>query len=82
MDLLLELIFRGLIVDFLGRYTRFFFFKAIGKPKTMEYLTAEKTKDNHKVISQHISNVIIGLLVACGLFFGIAYLGFTYLDWE
>ena len=81
MNLVFELFLRGLIVDFLGRYTRFLFFKAIGKPKTMEYLTASKSKDNYFLVSQHMSNVIVGLLVFCGLSFGIAYLGFTYLNW-
>lgn len=82
MNLIFELFLRGLIVDFLGRYTRYYFFKAIGKPKTMDYLTAGKSKDHYFIISQHMSNVIIGLLVTCGLFFGIAYLGFTYLHWN
>ena len=77
MDLIVELFFRGLIVDFLGKNSRFLFYKIIGKPKSKEYLTADKTTDNYQMISQHISNVIVGLIIFVGLSFLGAYIVYS-----
>lgn len=81
MDLLIDLFLRRLFLNFFGKHARFLFFKAIGKPKTMAYLTAETSKDDYFFISQHMSNTLVGLLVIIGLSFGIAYIGFTYFNW-
>ncbi|SHJ85217.1 hypothetical protein SAMN04487911_1458 [Arenibacter nanhaiticus] len=77
MDLMVELFFRGLIVNFFGRNARYLFYKIIGKPKSIEYLTADKTKDNYEALSQHILNVIVGLIVFIGLSFLGAYLVYS-----
>ena len=77
MDLIFELFVRGLIVNFFGKNSRYLFYKFIGKPKSMEYLTADKTKDNYQVLSQHTSNVIVGLIIFVGLSFLGAYLVYS-----
>mgnify|MGYP000566081027 CR=1 FL=1 len=47
MGILLELFFRGLIVNVLGLYTRYYFFKLIAKEKNIDYLLGDKVlKDN------------------------------------
>ena len=76
MDLIFELFVRRLIVNFFGKNTRFLFYKILGKPKSMEYLTADETTDNYQVISQHLSNAIVGLIICIGLSFLGAYLVF------
>lgn len=80
MDLIIELIFRGLIVNVLGLYSRFYFFKLIGKEKQIDYLLGEKNKNNNtESISQHAFNIIIGLIVFAIISFAIAYL--VWGDW-
>ncbi|OBX23176.1 hypothetical protein [Bizionia algoritergicola] len=76
MDIIVELFFRGFIVDVLGKNLRFLFYKIIGQPKSMKYLTADKTSDNYQMISQHMSNVIVGLIIFSGISTLIAYLLF------
>lgn len=63
MDIFLELFIRNILVHFFGRYTRFYFFKFIGKPKTMKYLKGEfKKKDEYNSLSQGLLNGIVGLI--------------------
>ncbi|SHF03983.1 hypothetical protein SAMN03080594_102411 [Arenibacter palladensis] len=76
MDLIVELFIRRLIVDLLGKNSRFIFYKIIGKPKSMKYLAADRTTDNYQMISQHMSNVLVGMIVFIGLSFCVAYLVF------
>lgn len=78
MEILFELVIRGLIADFFGRYTRYYFFKLIGKEKPLAYFSAEKTKDNYKIISQHLSNVVVGTSVFILLSFLTVYVVYTY----
>jgi uncharacterized membrane protein len=75
MEILVELFFRGLIVDFFGLYSRFYFFKLIGKKRTLTYLKGEEKKtDSTDTISQHVFNVVIGLITFISLSFFVAYL--------
>lgn len=77
MELIVELFVRRLIVDFFGKNSRYLFYKIIGKSKSMEYLAANKTKDNYQVLSQHLSNTIVGLIIFVGLSFLGAYLVYS-----
>ncbi len=78
MDFLIELIFRGLIVNFLGVSTRYYFFKLIGKPKSIKYLSGEIIKkDSTDLVQQPIFNIVIGLIVFCVISFSIAYMVFN-----
>jgi hypothetical protein len=74
MDLIVELFFRGLIVDLLGKNTRYLFYKIIGKPKSMKYLTSGKKTDHYEMISQHMSNVMVGLIIFIGISILLVYL--------
>ncbi|MCX7552108.1 hypothetical protein [Xanthomarina sp. F2636L] len=75
MEIIVELIFRGLIVNVLGVYTRYYFFKLIGQTKSIEYLLGEKNrKDSSDIISQHFFNVFIGLMTFALISVSIAYL--------
>lgn len=75
MGILLELFFRGLIVNVLGLYTRYYFFKLIAKEKNIDYLLGDKVlKDKTDLIFQHIFNVVIGLIMFTAISFAIAYL--------
>lgn len=61
MDTLIELFFRVFLVRFIGLYSRYYFFKAIGRPKTRKYL--EGYYKNSDGISQDFFNAIIGILI-------------------
>lgn len=81
MEIIIELIFRGLIVNVLGVYTRYYFFKLIRKGKSIEYLLGEKyQKDSSDIISQHFFNIFIGLITFALISFFIAYL--VWGDWN
>ena len=72
MDLIFELFIRNLIVHFFGLYTRYYFFKLIGKPKTKKYLKGEfKKVDNVNSLSQGILNGIVGII-------SFSVIGFTF----
>ncbi len=45
----------------LGIHSRFWYYKAIKKPKSMEYLSGSKNVLNH--VDQMIPNIIVGFLV-------------------
>jgi hypothetical protein len=80
MDFLVEVIFANLIINFLGLNTRYYFFKLIGQEKERDYLSGEKTNyDSTDKISQHVFNIIIGLIVLALISFTVAYLVFG--DW-
>ncbi|MBD0833799.1 hypothetical protein G3567_13115 [Psychroflexus sp. YR1-1] len=81
MEIIVELIFRGLIVNVLGVYTRYYFFSLIGQKKSIEYLLGEKNrKDSSDIVSQHFFNVFIGLITLAIISFAIAYL--VWGDWN
>jgi hypothetical protein len=77
VELLFEIIFRGLIVNVIGLYTRYFFFKIIGIEKSIEYLSGEKKNNDHQNFSQNVLNGIVGLIVFCSLSVFMAWLVYS-----
>lgn len=73
MESLVEIVFRSIIVNVIGVYTRYFFFKAIGKKKTVEYLVGGKQLDVNGM-SQGFVNVLVGLITFFIISVTIAYL--------
>ena len=77
MEFLLEVFFAGLIINFLGLNTRYYFFKLIGKEKEKDYLSGDKIKyDSTDSITQPVFNVIIGFAVFALISIGVMYLVF------
>jgi hypothetical protein len=76
MDFFIEIILGGLIANTLGLYTRYFFFKVIGKEKSIKHLSG-KGKDDMANVSQNMANTIVGLIVFIPLGFGIVYVIFS-----
>lgn len=76
MDFIIEIILRGFIANTLGLYTRYFFFKIIGKNKTIKYLSGER-KDAMTNVSQNMANTVVGLIVFVPLGIGIAYIFYS-----
>lgn len=74
MELLIELVFRGLIINFLGINARYFFFRLIGKKINRSDLKS-KGDENQDDWYQDFLNGLAGLLVICLLSMGLAYLG-------
>jgi hypothetical protein len=62
MDIIIEIFLRGIIANFFGLYTRYYFFKLIGKPKSIKYLQGRESKDVD-TISHHVINVCLGIVV-------------------
>ena len=78
LELFAEIIFRGIIVNVVGLYTRYYFFRLVGKTKTIEYLKGGKsTKDEYNNVSQNFLNSIVGLIITCLISVSIAYLVFS-----
>lgn len=61
MDILFDIFIKRLIIRFFGLYSRYIFFRLIGKEKTLEYLSGENKKgiDNS---SQDFLNALVGLV--------------------
>jgi len=77
MDFISEFLIGGLIINFLGLYSRYYFFKLIGKPKDKKYLSGEKKiYDSTDKVQQLIYNFIIGLIGFTLISFSIAYIVF------
>jgi len=74
MELFIEIIFRWLIVRVLGVYSRYLFFKIIGKKKSMNDLSGVGRKIES---SQDFYNALTGLIIFCLLSVGIAYIVFS-----
>jgi uncharacterized membrane protein YdjX (TVP38/TMEM64 family) len=75
MNFIIEIILQGLIIDFLGKRTRFYFFKILGKEKSLKYLSGSKKKQgSYSMFEQHIMNVIVGIASFCIISFGLVYL--------
>jgi len=68
MDLLFEL-----LADPIGVYTRYFFFKIIGKKKNIEYLRGN-SKDPSDNFGQAFVNTLIGFIVFCVVVVSCGYL--------
>lgn len=73
---ILEIFLGGFIANVLGLYTRYLFFRLIGKRKSIKYLSGE-SKDQISNISNNFLNTTVGLIVFLLLFVGIAYLVYS-----
>lgn len=73
---LFELFLEGYVANTLGLYSRYYFFRVLGKKKSINYLSG-KGKDKINNTSQIFFNSIIGLvvlaLVLLGFFFIILF---------
>ncbi len=76
MEFLTEIIFRWLIVNTLGLYSRYVFFKIIGRKKSIKQLTVNENIKNDN-LSQGLYNALIGLIVFCLISITIAYIVFS-----
>jgi len=76
MDFFIEIILRGFIANILGLYTRYFFYKVIGRKKTIKYLSGDG-KDDMTNVSQNMANTVIGLIVFVPLGISIAYIFYS-----
>lgn len=76
MGILIEIFIEGFIINILGLYTRFFFFKLLGKNVTIKQLSGntKKMQDN---ISQNMANAIIGIIMFVPLSLGVLYVIFS-----
>jgi len=74
MNIIIEIIFRGLIINCFGLYTRFYFFKLTGTPKSKKYLSGDNKSDMFNNVSQHVLNIIIGFIVFAIVSYLIVYL--------
>lgn len=66
----METIFGGFISNILGVYTRYIFFKLIGKEKTIEYLRGS-SEDEANNVNHSFINTFIGLIVFIPIIVGI-----------
>ncbi len=73
MEDLFELFFRGIIDQFLGLYTRYYFFKLIRRKKTIAHLKGEDTKDGANAVMQNFLNNLVGIIVVFLLFLIVAF---------
>ena len=72
LDFIFEIVFRVFIVRIVGVYSRYFFFKILGKYKTIKYLTGEKDKSGG--FSQDFINAIVGIFITILVLVLLAYL--------
>ncbi len=73
MEALIEIIFGGIISQFLGLNTRYYFFKIFNKNIKKDDFRGSSS-DELKGLGQNFYNVFVGLIVFCSLAIGIAYL--------
>ena len=73
---ILETFLGGFIANVLGLYTRYLFFRLIGKKKSLKYLSGE-VKDQKSSISNNLLNTIVGLVVFVLLAISIAHLVYS-----
>lgn len=68
-------LFYELIMDPIGVYTRYFFFKLIRREKSLEYLRGNSIDPSNN-FSHTTINFMVGIVVLCSVILGIAYLLF------
>ena len=73
---ILETFLGGFIANVLGLYTRYLFFRLIGKKKSLKYLSGE-VKDQKSSISNNLLNTIVGMVVFVLLAISIAHLVYS-----
>jgi hypothetical protein len=75
MELLFEIIIGGLIVNFFGVNTRYYFFRIFNKNvKKKDFENGQE--DIGASFSQGFYNFFVGLIVFCALSTGIAYIAY------
>ena len=71
MEELIGFIFIRSLIRTLGLYTRYFFFRLIGKKRMLKTLQGDYSKDEYlylgKNFTQDILNTIIGIIIFCFL---------------
>ena len=63
----------------IGVYVRYYFFKLIGRPKSLEYLKGS-SDDGANNLSHGCINIMIGFPIVLLIIIGIVYLYFTFFD--
>jgi len=72
IELIFEIIIIGFFSNIVGVYTRYLFYKLIGKGKTIKYLRGESENENNTSKANHILfNTIVGIVVFFILILGI-----------
>jgi len=66
MEFIIEIIFQRIIIRFFGLYTRYFFFRLIGKKKNIVYLSGDNNKFQEG-LSQDFFNALVGIIVFSSL---------------
>jgi len=75
MEVIFELIVRGIIVNFFGMNTRYHFFKLIGREKSKAYLSGELEKeDSVNQFSQSLLTMLVGLISFISFSFFAVYI--------
>lgn len=76
MDLIFELIIRRFIIEFLGVNFRYFCFALVGNKKNFSELRGYNSKGDMIRYSQHIYNIITGLILFVIISFSVVYMVF------
>lgn len=61
MDILFDIFIKRLIIRFFGLYSRYIFFRIIGKGKSLKYLSGENKKEINN-LNQDFFNALVGLI--------------------
>ena len=75
---LFELFLEGYVANTLGLYSRYYFFRVLGKKKSINYLSG-KGKDKINNTSQIFFNSIIGLVVLALVLLGFSFIILFYI---
>jgi hypothetical protein len=73
MNFFIEIILGRIIIRFFGLYTRYFFFKVVGKSKDLKYLSGNRPSKRNS-LSQDFFNALVGMITILLLAMGIAYI--------
>lgn len=79
MEELIGILFAREIIRFVGKYSRYFFFKIIGKDISIEKLSNVSTKEDDfaEAVNQDMLNAIVGMIVFIPLCVVIAFCVFS-----
>jgi hypothetical protein len=72
----LAFMLRVVIINFFGVSTRWLFFKAIGRPRTWDYLAGKGIDDSFNYSGQLLFNYLVGFSSLSATCIGIAFLVF------
>jgi uncharacterized paraquat-inducible protein A len=74
MELVFDLFFRRLIINTVGLYSRYVFFRIIGRKKEVNFLSGMNKRSSSGNYSQGFYNSIIGIIMSLILIFLIVIL--------